>query len=117
MIHHRLGIKNYIKFMNELEKLKRLLFDENQYYLFEHIPKPILSDTAILGINDQNDKDSEFVNGLLTCNAQLWHKKTDSERVKNFKVALKNIKEKKDPNIIDQKLIQILDNLHSLDMS
>lgn len=44
MIDEKLDIKQYINAINELEKLKILLFDETQYYLFEHIPKPILFD-------------------------------------------------------------------------
>ena len=44
MIHSKLEIRYLIHSLNELEKLKRLLFDDDQYYLFEHIPKPYLID-------------------------------------------------------------------------
>ena len=47
MIQSKLEIRYVIHCLNELEKLKLLLFDEDQYYLFEHIPKPYLIDGAV----------------------------------------------------------------------
>ena len=44
MIMSKMEISTVIQSQNELEKLKLLLFDEDQYYLFEHIPKPFLID-------------------------------------------------------------------------
>lgn len=44
MIMSKMEISTVIQSLNELEKLKLLLFDEDQYYLFEHIPKPFLID-------------------------------------------------------------------------
>ena len=44
MIIDKLDIAFIIKSISELEKLKLLFFDEDQYYLFEHIPKPYLVD-------------------------------------------------------------------------
>ena len=48
----KMEISTVIQSLNELEKLKLLLFDEDQYYLFEHIPKPFLMDPN--GINQGN---------------------------------------------------------------
>ena len=44
MIINKLDIGFLIKSISELEKLKLLLFDEDQYYLFEKIPKPYIVD-------------------------------------------------------------------------
>ena len=44
MIVKKLDIAFLIKSISELEKLKLLLFDEDQYHLFEKIPKPYLVD-------------------------------------------------------------------------
>lgn len=52
MINQKLDIKSYINAMNELEKLKLLLFDETQYSLFEHIPKPVLFDENIIMLEE-----------------------------------------------------------------
>jgi hypothetical protein len=37
-------MNSVIQSLNELEKLKLLLFDQDQYFIFEHIPKPFLID-------------------------------------------------------------------------
>lgn len=42
MIRQKTDVRNVINALNELEKLKLLLFDDDQYILFEHIPKPFL---------------------------------------------------------------------------
>lgn len=47
MIQNKLEIRYVMHSLNELEKLKLLLFDEDQYYLFEHIPKPYLIDGTV----------------------------------------------------------------------
>jgi hypothetical protein len=42
MIQKKLDMKFLIKSLLEIEKLKLLLFDNDQNALFEHIPKPLL---------------------------------------------------------------------------
>lgn len=51
-----------IQSLNELEKLKLLLFDEDQYYIFEHIPKPFLIDPNAMkdGVNEEDDDSEEM---------------------------------------------------------
>jgi hypothetical protein len=57
MIHNKLEIRYVIHSLNELEKLKLLLFDENQYFLFEHIPKPyLINGEMVKKIDDQEEK-------------------------------------------------------------
>ena len=58
MIQTKMEMSTVIQSLNELEKLKLLLFDQDQYYIFEHIPKPFLIDPNALGKVD-NDDDSE----------------------------------------------------------
>ena len=136
MIDEKLDIKNIVHSLNELEKLKLLLFDENQYYIFEHIPKPILFDQTILEAEEDKkarkkkerlekskkklEKTSlltssrlrnEKSNGILTCNAQFWQRCTLEEKEENFRIALKQLKMKANPNIIDQRLIKIIEDM------
>jgi hypothetical protein len=60
MIQNKLEIRYVIHSLNELEKLKLLLFDEDQYYLFEHIPKPYLIDGTIAKkFDDEDSEDSD----------------------------------------------------------
>jgi hypothetical protein len=54
MIRSKLEIGALMKSLNELEKLKLLLFDTNQYYLFEHIPKPFLFDSKMMALQEEN---------------------------------------------------------------
>lgn len=95
MINQKLDLVNIIETMNELEKLKMLLFDENQYYIFEHIPKPILFDKKIIELNEKDveeiekdlgakretmdlnldgdgKKKKKRTNTILTCNGRFW---------------------------------------------
>lgn len=59
MINRKLDVINVIEVMNELEKLKIILFDKNQYYIFEHIPKPILFDKKLIELNNKDIEDLE----------------------------------------------------------
>ena len=47
MIEKKLDVRTLLFSMMELEKLKLLLFDPDQYFLFQHLPKPILFDKFI----------------------------------------------------------------------
>lgn len=64
MINRKLDVINVIEVMNELEKLKIILFDKNQYYIFEHIPKPILFDKKLIELNnkDINELENKLTN-------------------------------------------------------
>lgn len=42
MIQGKMDLTAVITCLNEFEKLKLLLFDDDQYILFSHIPKPFL---------------------------------------------------------------------------
>jgi hypothetical protein len=134
MIRNKLEVGSIIRSLNELEKLKLLLFDEDQYYLFEHIPKPYLIDSAILKDEqtiDQNKGDEELgkkkkkkkkgkkgkkkihktKNQIIMSSQSFWKKRLD-HGMDNFAQAFDNIKRKgKDMNIIDKRLLNIITNL------
>ena len=63
LIDQKLDITAIVHSLNEFEKLKMLLFDENQYYLFEHIPKPILFDKKILDDDDDEKEQGQPESG------------------------------------------------------
>ena len=136
MINRKLDLINIIETMNELEKLKNLLFDENQHYIFELIPKPVMFDKKIIELNqkdleelgkkienrnfsledlgvdledEKNNKKKVRDNLILTCNGRFWMKKSERQKEHNFQQALINIKYKKNPDIIDQRLVELLD--------
>lgn len=131
MIIDKLDIAFIIKSISELEKLKLLLFDEDQYYLFEHIPKPFLVDVksalkaSLKSEVDEEtpkiDSKKEFKRRLkrqiskqnedvFMSSNRFWQKSRMGEDLKLelFCRALNNIKEKKELNIIDKRLLNIL---------
>lgn len=134
MIRSKMEMSCLITSLNELEKLKLLLFDDNQLFLFEHIPKPFLIDPA--GQDDDDDEEEEASPAkegeegkdkkkknkkkkkkpkskndmLISSNKGFWQKQENSEEsFENFNQALDAIKQKGDKmNIIDERLFNAL---------
>jgi len=77
MIRNKMEMATLIRSLNELEKLKLLLFDDNQLYLFEHIPKPFLIDPKLTK-DEENDNNSESEL------SEEEHPKNDEEIGANF---------------------------------
>jgi len=113
MINQKLDIGTIIKSLNELEKLKLVLFDANQYRLFEEIPKPILMHRDLLEI-----KNKKIGNGkpVLSCYGQFWEREelSEEEKIKTYNYAFGQIKMKNEHDIIDLRLMKILDNVNEL---
>jgi hypothetical protein len=132
MIQKKVDIRTIIDALNELEKLKLLLFDQDQYFLFEHIPKPFLMNAEAMkkkpkkkskqvvdeekgleqGANDEGTNQED----LLRVN-DFWSKGevSDSQKLDNFCEALENVMEKSDQgtmNVIDKRLLDILHISH-----
>jgi len=113
MIQQKLDIRYVIKSLNELEKLKLLLFDKDQYVLFEHIPKPILIEKGTLFGFADNSKNTEE-KFLMTNGSTFWAKTNNREKYeKDFNEALEKVRMKKEPNVIDQRLIEVMDDFGS----
>lgn len=120
-----MDIKTLIRTINELEKLKLLLFDDSQLVLFEHIPRPFLVNPN-LNINlkklqeqqggDQKSSlgtDTERRDEAKSCSLskdKFWHKiKTSEINFRDYMVALESIRAKgKNMNIIDERLFHAL---------
>lgn len=112
-------MKAVIQSLNELEKLKLLLFDEDQYYIFEHIPKPFLIDPNAAARNSKEfDEDQKELQKreamkhrqeIIMSKNEFWEKNNSvEEKIKNFTKALNNIKNKEDLNVIDRRLLAIM---------
>ena len=148
MIEHKLEIKYVIKSLNELEKLKMLLFDDDQHYVFEHIPKPYLIDGKIAKTLEENNDDNNIKSAkrkkissssskklfrfnsndarklkekqtkkdILISNKRFWKNNVDnSTKMKHFSQALDNIKNKKNWNIIDERLLSLINEFSGND--
>lgn len=77
MIRNKMEMSTVIKSLNELEKLKLLLFDKYQYYIFDHIPKPFLIDAN--AIKDEDEDDEEIIGDdgkrIIFSDTAFWKKK------------------------------------------
>lgn len=101
MIQSRLEVRNLIKALNELEKLKLLLFDKDQYVLFEHIPKPVLIEMSQVVEKSSKKGDGRTKEFLMTNGTSFWSKKNDSQKKEEeFERALNAVKKKRVPNVI-----------------
>lgn len=117
MIQTKMEMKAVIQSLNELEKLKLLLFDEDQYYIFEHIPKPFLIDPNAAARNSHEDQEEQIERRetlkhkqeIIMSKNEFWEKNNSvEEKIKNFTKALNNIKNKEDLNVIDRRLLAIM---------
>ena len=128
MIEDKLDLTTMITALNELEKLKLLLFDKYQYFLFEHIPKPFLIDSMAAKLAEERKNPQSLPGGkekikkkdkatggeVLMSNNSFWAKKLNEQiNNENFAKALDHIKSKKeeDFNIIDRRLLDILNSM------
>lgn len=122
MILDKMDIKTLIRTINELEKLKLLLFDDNQLVLFEHIPRPFLVNPN-LNINlrmmqeeqddgraDHHGREAEVGKACSLSKDQFWHKpKTSDINFEDYMRALDSVRAKgKNMNIIDERLFHAL---------
>lgn len=116
-INRKLDMRNIIDSLNELEKLKLLLFDQDQYYLFSHIPKPILYDQSFIDPNKKSQRISnsagaannkETMDCILSHNASFWGRKEKEDKERQFYEALEKITRKKRLSVIDIRLLNII---------
>ena len=98
-----------IKSLVELEKLKIFLFDSDQYALFEHIPKPLLYEEAMVDQIEEDDqhRKKKFLEAQ---NNSFWMHKNQNEMDQDFASALDRIRNKLNPSVIDKRLIDIIDD-------
>lgn len=103
----------------ELEKIKLLLFDTDQYAIFEHIPKPVLfepekqrqiKETQHGHGYDGGHTDLEDTEFLLTSGATFWNQADKQVKMREFFEALERIKRKTELNQMDKKLLEIVGN-------
>ena len=93
--------------MMELEKLKQLFFDKEQYFIFEHLPKPIIFDKHIYKIKEE-DRFSKQT--LVSHMENFWRKKVKDNRNQTlYEQALKKVMKKDCMDVIDDRLLSMLE--------
>ena len=112
MIQKKLDMTYFIKSLLEIEKLKLLLFDNDQYALFEHIPKPLLFEKGQI-LDNQQGENGQGNDLLMTHNSSFWTSKNQKVQEHDFNEALMRIKKKENPDVIDERLIKIIEDFSS----
>ncbi|KAL4478683.1 hypothetical protein ABPG74_006918 [Tetrahymena malaccensis] len=97
-IQNRLDIQNILCQLQEIEKLKKIVLDEDQIKLFEIIPRPVLKNTQN---KVQEDTKNQFFDNK---------EKPEDEKVNDAYNSLCNILKKQKKSQRDLQLIQLLDN-------
>lgn len=93
----------------ELEKLKQLFFDRNQYFIFQHLPKPILFDSQIYKTN----KKKRFSKITKVSHMEgFWRRRATQEYNRTlYQQAYSNIKNKDCLDLIDDRLLGMLEGI------
>ncbi|EAR82626.2 zinc knuckle protein, putative (macronuclear) [Tetrahymena thermophila SB210] len=97
-INHRLDIQNILHQLQEIEKLKKIVLDEDQIKLFEILPRPVLK-------NSQSKIQTDTKNQFFETKNQ-----SEEEKVNDAYNSLCNILNKQKKSQRDLQLIQLLDN-------
>ncbi|EWS73443.1 small GTP-binding domain protein (macronuclear) [Tetrahymena thermophila SB210] len=100
-LYHNIDVFNIIYKLNELEKLKRLIFDQDQLKLFDYLPKPTIQTDICF---KQNEKKDDLEIDLL-----YQDNRSELQKARESFQAYQNIAHKNDQSILDQKLINQLD--------
>lgn len=115
MIRNKMEMSAVIKSLNELEKLKLLLFDKYQYYIFDHIPKPFLIDGNAINDDEEEEEGDLGEDGkkIIFSDTAFWKKDQNLDtKIKKFSEALNEIRKRnegEEKNPIDERLLEIMD--------
>lgn len=113
MIMKKTDIANITNALDDLEKLKLIIFDEDQYHIFNNIQKPFLLNKKILrqeNILDFFKKNYVTRNNVLIKENSFYKKvnKNEDQDYQIFLKALDNLRAKKKLNTIDERLLKIV---------
>lgn len=91
----------------EVEKLKQLFFDKNQYFIFQHLPKPILFDSQIYKKNPRK-RFSKITK--ISHMEGFWRRRANQKYNRTlYEEAYEKIKQKECLDLIDNRLIGMLE--------
>ncbi|EAR90212.1 transmembrane protein, putative (macronuclear) [Tetrahymena thermophila SB210] len=103
-LYYNLDIMQILKRLIEVEKLKRLLLDQDQIRLFDYLPKPTINpDLVFKSQNNQNSLKSQEIDLLYSDNRSELQKTREA-----FK-AYQQILSKQNNTYLDQKILETLD--------
>ena len=106
LIKQKLDVRTTLHTMMELEKFKQLMFDFNQYNIFEHLPKPIIFEKNVF--KKHKDK-SEKEKYRLSHMEDFWRKLPQFRgNLARNEQAIENLKKKRELDVIDERLLELL---------
>ena len=111
-IFSQLDIKFVLKKFAEIDKLKMLLLNEDQYHLFEYLPKPVITKNAKINLNyiEKQDCKTPIRQSMTERKSSFFVHQNDLVlKAKTVQKAFENIINKPEMNETDKKLIQSLD--------
>jgi len=106
MIKKKLDVRNILYTMMELEKLKLILFDPDQYFMFQHLPKPIIFNKFIYKNDPKNINSNEF---LLSHMTTFWNKSLKKRYGCRKTASVNRILDKPCWDLIDERLMEMMD--------
>ena len=106
-IFSQLDLKFILKKFSEIDKLKMLLLDQDQYHLFEYLPKPVIMKNSKIHMNYV--KAQQNISIKLDSKTDIIHQNDPLKKAKIVQKAFDNIMKKENMNDIDKKLIESLD--------
>ena len=108
-IFSQLDIHYFLKKFAEIEKLKVLLLNEDQYHLFQYLPKPVILKNSQIRINYAKEQYNNPLKNEEIRKSEIFLEGDLITRAKSVHKAYNNIIRKPNMNEIDRKLIESLD--------
>lgn len=106
-ISEKLDISYILKKFYEIDKLKMILLDKNQYHLFEYLPKPVIKKNYKIDLSYNNSTERNEQSKALKF---IAHEKNVFSKAKKLYAAYNNIMSKEEISEMDRKLIDLLDD-------
>lgn len=105
-IFDHLDISYLLKKILEIEKIKILLLNENQYHLFELMPKPLVRKNGTIQI-DSNQKKPKAND--IERSTNIFANKNYESQAKMIQEAYNHINNKNEKNELDERLLKLID--------
>ncbi|EAR98492.1 transmembrane protein, putative (macronuclear) [Tetrahymena thermophila SB210] len=103
-LYYNLDIFNIVKRLIEVEKLKRLLLDQDQIKLFDYLPKPTIHSDCVLKKDMKQSLSKQYEVDIM-----YQDNRTEMQKVKDAFQSYKKIIKKTEHSKLDQKIIDLLD--------
>lgn len=106
-IENKLDVRHVLHTMMEIEKFKQLFFDEDQYYIFNHLPRPLVYSRFVYKTDPKKREKQGF---RLSYMEGFWRQVPgDHNGDLRYLRSVENIKKKEILDIIDERIIDMIE--------